>query len=110
MNLQENIRRILREEMNQEVKWLIRRLETTDIQQDLFLTVYGTRDFISPCKYKTSEEYCNDVIQSSTANFINHWEELYETDNPLPIAKFVYNLISERYGDDIRDRYNKRNC
>ena len=42
MNLQESIRRILREEMNKEVKWLLRKLGDPDVMDDLDATVKST--------------------------------------------------------------------
>ena len=75
MNLQESIRRILREEMNKEVKWLVRRLEDPDVMDDLDATVKSTTMFTKACGM-TEYDFFDEVMENSVHNFINHWEEL----------------------------------
>ena len=107
MNLQESIRRILREEMNKEVKWLVRRLEDPDILDDLDTTVKSTAMFTKACGV-TEYDFFDEVMENSVHNFINHWEELYEADDFLPIDKFVYRLIHKKYEDYIIEKYQSK--
>ena len=107
MNLQESIRRILREEMNKEVKWLVRRLEDPDVMDDLDTTVKSTTMFTKACGM-TEYDFFDEVMENSIHNFINHWEELYETDDFLPIDTFVYNLIHKKYEDYIIGKYQSK--
>ena len=107
MNIQESIRRILREEMNKEVKWLVRRLEDSDVMDDLDETVKSTTMFTNACGM-TEYDFFDEVMENSVHNFINHWEELYETDDFLPIDKFVYNLIHKKYEDYIIEKYQSK--
>jgi len=107
MNLQESIRRILREEMNKEVKWLVRRLEDPDVMDDLDETVKSTTMFTKACGM-TEDDFFDEVMENSVHNFINHWEELYETDDFLPIDDFVYNLIHKKYEDYIIEKYQSK--
>ena len=107
MNLQENIRRILREEMNKEVKWLVRRLGDPDIMNDLDGTVKSTASFANACGM-TEYDFFDEVMENSVHNFINHWEELYEADDFLPIDDFVYRVIHEKYEDYIIGKYQSK--
>ena len=107
MNLQESIRRILREEMNKEVKWLLRRLKDPDVMDDLDETVKSTTSFMDACGM-TEDDFFDEVMENSIHNFINHWEELYETDDFLPIDQFVHRLIHEKYKDYIIEKYQSK--
>jgi len=106
-NLQESIRRILREEMNKEVRWLLRRLKDPDVMGDLDETVKSRTSFMDACDM-TEDEFFYETIENSTHNFINHWEELYETDDFLPIYQFVHRLIYEKYKDYIIEKYQSK--
>ena len=107
MNLQESIRRILREEMNKEVKWLLRKLGDPDVMDDLDATVISTAMFTNACG-KTEYDFFDEVMENSVHNFINHWEQLYEADDFLPIDDFVYRLIHEKYEDYIIEKYQSK--
>jgi len=107
MNLQESIRRILREEMNKEVKWLLRKLGDPDVMDDLDATVISTAMFTNACG-KTEYDFFDEVMENSVHNFINHWEQLYEADDFLPIDDFVYRLIHEKYEDYIIGKYQSK--
>jgi hypothetical protein len=107
MNIQESIRRILREEFSKEVMWLLRRLEDPNIMNDLEETVKSTANFLDPCGM-TEDDFFDEVMENSIYNFINHWEELYETDDFLPIDDLVYNLIHEKYEDYIIGKYQSK--
>ena len=107
MNIQESIRRILREEISKEVLWLLRRLEDPDVMDDLDATVKSTTMFTKACGM-TEYDFFDEVMENSVHNFINHWEELYETDDFLPIDDLVYNLIHEKYEDYIIGKYQSK--
>ena len=107
MNLQESIRRILREEISKEVLWLLRRLEDPDVMDDLDATVKSTTMFTKACGM-TEYDFFDEVMENSVHNFINHWEELYETDDFLPIYDLVYNLIHKKYEDYIIGKYQSK--
>jgi hypothetical protein len=107
MNLQETIRRILREEISKEVLWLLRRLEDPDVMDDLDATVKSTTMFTDACGM-TEYDFFDEVMENSVHNFINHWEELYETDDFLPLDDLVYNLIHEKYEDYIIGKYQSK--
>jgi len=107
MSIQRHIRRILSEEMNKEVKWLLRRLEDPDLMEDLDATVKSTAMFTKACGV-TEYDFFDEVMENSVHNFINHWEELYEADDFLPIDKFVYNLIHKKYEDYIIEKYQSK--
>ena len=106
MNIQESIRRILREEFSKEVMWLLRRLEDPNIMNDLEETVKSTANFLDPC-VRTKDEFLDEVMETSTHNFINHWEELYDADDKSEIKKYVKDVLTERYGDLIINHYKK---
>ena len=107
MNLQESIRRILREEFSKEVMWLLRRLEDPNIMNDLEETVKSTANFLDPC-VRTKDEFLDEVMETSTHNFINHWEELYDTDDFLSIDDLVYELIYKNYREYIIRKYDSK--
>ena len=108
MNLQESIRRILREELNKEVKWLLRRLGDPEIMDDLDETVKSTASFANACGM-TEYDFFDEVMENSVHNFINHWEELYDdTFDFGPIDQFVYRLIHEKYEDYIIGKYQSK--
>jgi len=109
MNLQESIKKILNE-MNKEVLWLRRRLNSPEITEDMYVTVHKTIDSTDPCDYKTSDDYFDEVMEVSLTKFVNHWEELYDTEDFLSIDDFVYEIIYDKYGDKIRKVYESKIC
>ena len=108
-NINESTNKLLNK-MNKEVLWLRRRLNSVEITEDMYVTVHETIDVTDPCNYKTSDDYFDEVMEVSVANFVNHWEELYDTKDFLSIDDFVYEIIYNKYGDKIRKVYESKIC
>ena len=108
-SLQETIRKVLSEN-NKEILWLRRRLNTPDIIEYMDNAVFDSINNIGPCGYRTSNKYFNVIMEACVENFIFDWEELYNTKDPLPINKFVYEVMADKYGDYIRNIFNGRIC
>jgi len=109
MNLQESIKKVLKE-TTKEVMWLRRRLQSPDIAQDLEMTVIGNMKYLGgPCEYDTSKEWFDTIMKTSVENFISHWEDLYDADDMVALDDFVYMIINEKYGEKIIEYY-RINC
>ena len=107
MNLQESIRRILREEMNKEVKWLLRRTGDPEIMEDLKDSVRTWANFFNACS-RTQDEFLDEVMELSINEFVKSREELDDVDDYLPIDKLVYHIIYENYKDFIIRKYESK--
>jgi hypothetical protein len=110
MNLQESIKKVLKE-TTKEVMWLRRRLQSPDIAQDLEMTVIGNMKYLGgPCEYDTSKEWFDTIMKTSVENFISHWEDLYDADDMVALDDMVYEIINDRYGHKIRKAYKNKSC
>ena len=109
MNLQEHIRKVLKE-TTKEIIWLKRRIQSPEIQEDLYDTIIDTLERVPVCNFKTSDQYFDTVMETCITNFVNHWDELYYTEDSLPIDDLIYEFIYNVYGDKIRMAYDNRIC
>jgi hypothetical protein len=87
--------------------WLLRRLEDPTIMEDLKETVKSSAKFFNPCG-RTQDNFLDHVMENSVYGFINHWEELYDTDDFLSIDDLVYELIYNNYKDYIIGIYQSK--
>jgi hypothetical protein len=110
MNLQEQIRRILKEETKMNTR-LIRRLGMVDNEfYRLMSTVYRP-DII--CGYYRSGEELLDVVGAAVIEFMyfNHFSDMVEdhTGKWGEIYDEMLNYINNKYGDEIK-KYYHINC
>jgi len=104
MNLQEHIRRILKEETEKNT-YLRRRIDMLDYEVEYRLDRIYTEGNI--CQYENEDELLDVMIEASIDSmywnyFANiddnskEWSELYHD---------MYEYLTDKYGDEIRNRY-----
>jgi hypothetical protein len=101
MNLQESIRRILREELLNETKFFIRRIELDDIKKILPLhaqQVYYETENYGQFKYELTLKVVEEIMW---INYELWWEDLPQQEE----IDFVTD-VSDMFEDKIKSLYN----
>ena len=113
MNIQETIRRILREDLEKEVIFILRRINQFGFVNKLESLVYDIVDALNPCGYATADEYFDQVMEVVVYHFVSNFVDFYDLDflnDWAATEKVVTAITKEKYEDFIRHTFEARVC
>jgi hypothetical protein len=109
MNLQESIRKILREETSNPINLILRRLESLD-----WLVEFSVREierqYNGICKVRTPENFVEIVIEKTGDGM--YWDFFAETiddssDEWGQMYRFIEKYVETKFGDTLRSNFNR---
>ena len=112
-NIQETIRRVLREDLEKETIFILRRINQPGFVNKLELLVYDIVDTLNPCEYATAFNFFYQVMEVVVYHFVNDFIEFYDLDvlnDWLPTERVVKFIVKEKYEDFIRHTFEGRVC
>jgi hypothetical protein len=88
--------------------WFKRRMNDSELLNDIGEIIDEGFDFIFPCEYKNQYDvFLGEIVYSASITFINSYEELYNSDyvHNHDFINFVYDFIELRFKSYIKKRF-----
>ena len=104
---------ILKEDLEKETIFILRRINQPGFVNKLELLVYDIVDTLNPCEYATAFNFFYQVMEVVVYYFVNDFIEFYDLDvlnDWLPTERVVKFIVKEKYEDFIRHTFEGRVC
>jgi len=111
MNLQENIRKVLREESSPiEGRLLYFRRHLPELRNHLWDIIMEGFDMFNPCDYDDYESYLKYTVHSCVITLINSYDELYGKGDTNEIEKITTQYIKDNYIKYFKGAWRDKEC